>query len=193
MDNSVKDEGSASNLKLYAVFSLDKEEYASNVDNITEIVKNLPITPVPKSQEFVLGIINLRGKIIPVIDLEKRFGLVHDSKTLPKHILIIEVNKINFAVRVDEVKEIIKLSDDDIRPVPAAITNKISEKYLKGVYIEKAKNGENEKKGEVKDERVILILDFDKLFDIQDLKEAFSQKNKQDILEGGVKNEGSDS
>lgn len=189
MDNSVNPHVSSSNFKLYTVFSLDQEEYASSVDNIIEIVENLPITPVPRSQEFVLGIINLRGEIIPIIDLEKRFGLIHESKTLSKHILIAEVNKIKFAVRVDEVKEVIKLQEDDIKPVPTTITNKISEKYLKGVYIENQNKKESEKKGEVKDERTILILDFSQLFEIQDLKNSFNTNSNQNVSEGGVKNE----
>ncbi|MBI2031913.1 MAG: chemotaxis protein CheW [Candidatus Levybacteria bacterium] len=193
MDNSVNPSVPASNLKLYTVFSLDKEEYASSVDNIIEIVENLPITPVPRSLEFVLGIINLRGKIIPIIDLEKKFELTHESDTVPKHILIVEVNKIKFAVQVDEVKEVIKLRDDDIKPVPSTITNKISEKYLKGVYIQTENNQEEEKRGEIKNERIILILDFNRLFEVSDLKESLNVANEKNLPEGGVKNEGPDS
>lgn len=193
MDNLINPQIPLSNLKLYTVFSLDKEEYAVSVDNILEIVENLPITPVPGSQEFVLGIINLRGGIIPIIDLEKKFGLVRESGIVPKHILIVEVDKIKFAVRVDEVKGVIKLRDEDIKPVPTAITNKISEEYLKGVYVEDKSNQKIEKKKEVKDERAILVLNFDKIFKIQDLKKSLDSYHRKILSEGGVENEDSNS
>src|SRR3989344_1469038 len=145
MDNSTNNVAT-SKAQLFTVFLIDKEEYAASVDNIIEIVENLPITPVPESLDYVLGIINLRGKIIPIIDLEKKFGLVHESEVNFKHILIAEVNKTLFAVRVEEVKEVVKLREEDIKPVPSTVASKISGDYLKGVFIEDYRQTNGEKK-----------------------------------------------
>lgn len=188
MDNSAGDD--VLKTKLFTVFLIDKEEYAVSVDYVIEIVENLPITPVPESRDFVLGIINLRGKIIPIIDLEKRFGLVHESEINFKHILIAEVNKNLFAVRVEEVKEVIKLSDRDIQPVPSAVADKISGDYLTGVFIQKQEEKNGEKKEKVYDERAILILDFQKIFSADDLQRSINTVSAETIkTEGGVNNE----
>jgi len=194
MDNSTNDDIVTSKAKLFTVFLIDREEYAASVDNVVEIVENLPITPVPKSRDFVLGIINLRGKIIPIVDLEKRFGLVHEFETSFKHILIVEVSKTLFAVRVEEVKEVIKLSDEDIQPVSSAVADKISGDYLTGVFVQKQGEKNEEIKEKVHNERVILILDFQKIFSADDLQNSI---NTVDIdtakTEGGAMNENANS
>jgi len=193
MDNSTNNVAT-SKAQLFTVFLIDKEEYAASVDNIIEIVENLPITPVPESLDYVLGIINLRGKIIPIIDLEKKFGLVHESEVNFKHILIAEVNKTLFAVRVEEVKEVVKLREEDIKPVPSTVASKISGDYLKGVFIEDYRQTNGEKKEEMRDPRIILVLDFQKIFSLEDLHKPIDAVNTDTAkTEGGVMDENANS
>ena len=193
MDNSTNNVAT-SKAQLFTVFLIDKEEYAASVDNIIEIVENLPITPVPESLDYVLGIINLRGKIIPIIDLEKKFGLVHESEVNFKHILIAEVNKTLFAIRVEEVKEVVKLREEDIKPVPSTVASKISGDYLKGVFIEDYRQTNGEKKEEMRDPRIILVLDFQKIFSLEDLHKPIDAVNTDTAkTEGGVMDENANS
>ncbi len=96
------------------------------------------ITLVPGGQEFILGVINLRGKIVPVLDLEKLFGLHREDGAGSAHLVITEdATGALFGVQVDKVVEILKIPEDAIKPPPKAIASKISSDYVKGVIINK--------------------------------------------------------
>ena len=89
------------------VFSMDGEEYAIPIVDTQEVIKMTEITPVPNSADFVAGLINLRGKIISIIDLETRFGLIHqDESDVPQHIVISDVGDVPMGIIVGEVTEI---------------------------------------------------------------------------------------
>ncbi|SRR5258708_28487151 len=143
------------------VFELDKEEYAVPITEVQEVVKIPEITPVPQSPKFILGIMNLRGKIIPILDLEKRFNLMVENKGVPEHIIVTEDSKgTPFGIQVDKVAEVLKIPQNSIQPSPKMITNKISAEYLKGVAV--IKRGVSE--------RVLLIIDLEKLLTAEDLE-----------------------
>lgn len=142
------------------VFELDKEEYAVPITEVQEVVKIPQITPVPQSPEFILGIINLRGKIVPILDMEKWFKLVRENKGIPEHIMVTEDDRGNlFGIQVDKVAEVLKISQNSIQPSPKMITNKIAAEYLKGVAVIKKEDAE----------RVLLILDLQKILTAEDV------------------------
>jgi len=118
------------------VFELDKEEYALSISDVREVVNKSDITPVPDSPKHIIGIMNLRGKVIPVMDLEKRFNLIRESTVSPKHVMVVEDQKGNLVgIVVDVVREVISIPEDLVKTVPKAIGSKISTDYLKGVAV----------------------------------------------------------
>jgi purine-binding chemotaxis protein CheW len=103
----------------YLVFALGGEEYAVDVTRVREIIGAMPITRVPCMPEAVLGVINLRGKIIPVVDLRVRFGLEavdHGQRTC---IIIVQAAGAEFGAVVDRVAEVAAITADEIEDPPA--------------------------------------------------------------------------
>lgn len=158
------------NYKQLVVFELDGEEYATPILDVKEVVKSTQITPVPDSPDYILGMINLRGKIAPIIDLEKRFGLIRNLQREREHIIMYEDKNNNLlGVRVDLVKGVIKVEEDSIKPTPKAVTSKIAQDYLNGVVILELK--------EQNSKRIILIINLPKILDEATTKEAYENIN----------------
>ena len=113
-------------------FKLGKEEYAIEILRVQEIVMITEITRMPKAARFIEGIVNLRGQMIPIIDMRKRFELPqaeHDAET---RIIIVDIGSEIVGMVVDGVKEVIRLPDSAISPPPPMIQG-ISSEYLKGI------------------------------------------------------------
>jgi len=119
--------------KQVVVFKLGQEEFGANIETVKEIRKmdDQKITPVPKTKEFVAGIVNLRGKIIPVLDLRVRFGM---GKTTSEdnRIIVIEVQNEVCGVVVDAVNEVLRIPCDNIEPAPDMVAG-INKDYLEGI------------------------------------------------------------
>jgi len=113
----------------YVVFSVYEEEFAVPVYEVKEVIDYVKTTQLPRMKEYYKGIINLRGELIPVIDLSMRFGMF-DPHVNGKHILIIETSEQITGVIVNEVKEVIELNDEDIKKVSEELIN---EKYIAGI------------------------------------------------------------
>jgi len=103
----------------YLTFFLAKEEYGVEVLKVQEIIQILPITPVPEVPSHIRGVINLRGKIIPVIDLRARFGLPEQSASDETCIVVVCTAGTTRGVIVDRVSEVTKLEASSIEPPPA--------------------------------------------------------------------------
>jgi len=118
----------------FITFSLDKEEYGISIDKVKEIIEMLDITPVPKAPDFVKGIINLRGKLIPVISLRQKFAM--DAIDYDKNTCILVVDtehngiKKPLGVIVDSVSEVVTLTEDRIKPAPAYNGGDVKNKYI---------------------------------------------------------------
>ncbi len=113
-------------------FVIQSEEFGVDILKVQEIIRTVEITRVPKSPEFVEGVINLRGKIVPVIDLRKRFGMEqrqHDNET---RIVVVELTDKVVGFLVDKVKEVIRVEKSVIEPPPELTTN-INTNYITGV------------------------------------------------------------
>lgn len=129
----------------FLTFVLGKEEFGFEILRVQEIISQLPITPVPRTPAHVQGVINLRGKIIPVVDLRRKLGL----PPLDEHscVIIVRAHNIEVGVSVDQVSEVSTISDDQIDPAPSFGSGVIGE-YLLGI-------------GKIGD-RVKLLLDVDR-------------------------------
>ncbi len=115
----------------FLIFSMGNEMYGIEIRHITEIIGVQPITEIPEMPQYVKGITNLRGKIIPVIDARLRFkkpAREYDGKTC---IIIIDIKQISIGLIVDNVSEVLNLVDEDIAPSPNI--NKIEHKFVKGI------------------------------------------------------------
>jgi purine-binding chemotaxis protein CheW len=120
----------------YLTFSLAGEEFGIGILKIKEIIGMMPVTSVPQTPEFVKGVINLRGKVIPVIDLRLRFGVEEIDYTERTCIIVVEVerssNAVLIGVVVDAVSEVLNIKDADIEETPA-FGAKLNTDYILGM------------------------------------------------------------
>jgi purine-binding chemotaxis protein CheW len=107
----------------YLTFTLAEEEYGIGILKIKEIIGMMPITPVPQTPEFVKGVINLRGKVIPVVDLRLRFGMEEIDYTERTCIIVVEVSgetgTVQTGIVVDSVSEVMNIKSGDIEDSPS--------------------------------------------------------------------------
>lgn len=120
----------------YLTFTLCQEDYGIGILKIKEIIGMMPITSVPRTPEFVKGVINLRGKVIPVIDLRLRFGLEATEYTERTCIIVVEIEgqagTIQMGIVVDSVSEVLNIKGEDIEETPAFGT-KLRTDYILGM------------------------------------------------------------
>ncbi len=131
----------------YLTFFLANEEYGVEILKVHEIIGMLPITRVPRTPKFVCGVINLRGKVIPIIDLRQRFGMSTELASAAC-IIVVQVRGTQLGVVVDKVSEVLSISDQEIEPTPSFGVD-VNTEYLLGLA-----------KGEG---RVRLLLDIDRV------------------------------
>lgn len=126
-DNEKKD------LSQWVTFSLADETYGIKVMQVQEVLKMTEIAPVPGAPDYVLGIINLRGNVVTVIDTRKRFGLMPKEADDSTRIVIIEANNQVVGILVDSVAEVVELDADSIEIAPT-VGNEETSKYIQGVF-----------------------------------------------------------
>lgn len=140
----------------YLTFTVGREEYGIEIRYITEIIGIQEITEVPELPIYVKGIINLRGKIIPVIDVRLRFKKEPKDYNDRTCVIVIEIKDVAVGLIVDNVCEVLKISEEDIVPPPDTKTG-FHNRYVRGI-------------GKVGD-KVKLLLDCDKLLSDDELDE----------------------
>jgi purine-binding chemotaxis protein CheW len=113
------------------VFKLGGEDYGIEIGQVREIIRRREITPMPRQPPYIQGVINVRGTIIPVINLNNRFGFEGDASTHP-HIIIVESGDGLIGMLVDAVSEVIRVPRDQIHPAPS-ITTAVDSEYLRGI------------------------------------------------------------
>nr|WP_319491523.1 chemotaxis protein CheW [uncultured Desulfobacter sp.] len=120
----------------YLTFSLESEEYGIGILKVKEIIGMLPITSVPRTPEFVKGVINLRGKVIPVIDLRSKFNMKSKSYNDRTCIIVVEIDAaestVLIGIVVDTVSEVLNIKEDEIEETPAFGT-KLDTRYILGM------------------------------------------------------------
>lgn len=129
------------------VFRLAEESYGIDIFRVNEIIRVPRITPVPQTSDNVLGLVNLRGKTIPVIDLRSRFDLPAESESEASRIIVVDSEEGQVGMMVDAVTEVVSLFQEDIESTPVMVSDQQTE-FVRGIA--KRQN------------RLITLLDLDK-------------------------------
>jgi purine-binding chemotaxis protein CheW len=108
-------------------FVVGGEDYGIDIQRVKEVIRIREITKLPKCPVFVKGVINLRGDVIPIIDLREKFGLPHEEYTDMTRVIVVEVDEKSIGMVVDSVSHVIRLSEDEIEPPPPLIGGLSSE------------------------------------------------------------------
>ena len=151
----------------YLTFFLSDEEYGVEILKVQEIIGRMPITQVPLTSRYIRGVINLRGKIHPIMDLNVKFGMNKTEFTDETCIIVIKTSSLMMGILVDKVSEVVNVSSDDIEDTPS-FGSDVNTEYLLGV----GKTGG----------RIRLLLDIEKVIaasDIINLKKTAAKETKQ--------------
>ncbi|BCS53724.1 chemotaxis protein CheW [Geobacter sp. SVR] len=142
----------------YLTFKLEDEVFALDVAKVREILEENAITKVPQTPDYMRGVINLRGSVVPVIDLRLKFGMSRSEKTVNTCIIVVEVQMdgevIVLGALADSVQEVIEMEPEQIAAAPT-IGTRLNTDFIKGM-------------GKM-DGRFVMILDIDKLFSSDEL------------------------
>lgn len=142
--------------KQYVIFKLNKEEYGVEISHVQEITEIKSITTVPNTPAFVEGIINLRGKIVPIVSIKKRFHLPQQGEMEEQRIIIINLKEKQVGFIVDDASQVLTLDESQIENPPELIAG-IDRDYIIGI-------------GKV-EEKIIVLLDLEKILSEQEQKE----------------------
>jgi len=137
------------------IFQLGDEEFGSDIAQVREIIRKGSITPIPDSPDFIQGVTNVRGEIAVVIDLKKRFFLPAKKDVEEKHIVMTEQDNNLFGLMVDEVSEVLRIPQADIKTTPELVT-RIDRIYISGVL--------------TLENRLIMMLDLQKVLSEEELE-----------------------
>ena len=147
-----------SDTRQYLTFKLAEEVFALEVTNVREILEFIPITKVPRTPDFMTGVINLRGSVVPVTDMRLKFGMSETEKTVNTCIIVVEVNidgeKALLGALVDSVQEVFELEAQQIEPPPRLGLGMKTE-FIEGMG--------------KRDNQFVIILDIDRVFSMEEL------------------------
>ena len=142
----------------HLTFKLDAEIFALDISKVREVLEYTKVTKVPQTPDFMRGVINLRGSVVPVVDLRLKFGMTETEKTVNTCIIIVEVDvdgeKTVLGALADSVQEVLELEPSEIEPAPR-IGMRLNTEFIKGM-------------GKHNNE-FIIILDIDRVFSADEL------------------------
>lgn len=145
-------------IETYLTFTLGDEMYAVNVRNVREVLDVVSVTKVPRTPEFMRGVINLRGSVVPVVDMRLKFGMERTEESVNTCIIVMEINldgeSTVIGAMADSVKEVFDLEAQQIEP-PPRIGTRLNTEFIEGM-------------GKYDDE-FIIILNIDKVFSADEL------------------------
>jgi purine-binding chemotaxis protein CheW len=145
----------------YLTFKLEDEVFALDISKVREVLDFTNVAKVPQTPEFMLGVINLRGSVVPVVDMRLKFGMSRTEKTVNTFIIIVEVEidgeTTILGALADSVQEVMDLDPDQIEPAPR-IGTRLKTVFIKGMG--------------KRDTQFIIILDIDKVFSADELAMA---------------------
>jgi len=146
--------GTVDELLQLVSFNIGSEEFGVDILKVQEINRMVEITKVPQAPHYVEGVINLRGKVIPIVDLRKRFNLELKEYDKNTRIVVVDINGNILGMVVDSVSEVLRLPANTIEPPPEIVTG-INSEYIKGV----AKL----------EDRLLIFLDLSKVIDLSEM------------------------
>ncbi len=150
----VKVENSNSQLIQLVSFNLDQEEYGVDVLKVREIIRMPNVTRVPNTPHYVEGVINLRGKVIPIISMRKKFSLGDIDTDKQTRIMVMDMDGELMGFIVDSVSEVIRISEAEIQPPPPVVQGGIDQVCLSGVIN--------------RTDRLLVLLELEKIFSPED-------------------------
>jgi purine-binding chemotaxis protein CheW len=139
----------------FLTFFLAGEEYGLEILRVQEIIGIMDITPVPRTPECIRGVINLRGKVIPIVDLRRKFGMDSAERTAETCVIVVEANRVQTGIVVDKVSEVLDIAGEDIEDTPS-FGAEVRTDYILGI-------------GKTQG-RVRLLLDIDRVLDNSEFK-----------------------
>lgn len=146
----------------YLTFTLDGEAFATEITKVREVLEYTQVTRVPRTPDYMQGVINLRGNVVPVIDLRLQFDMTTSEPTVDTCIIIIEVDidgrTTVLGALADSVQEVIELKNEQLEPAPALGT-RVNNKFIQSI-------------GKTTDERFIIILNVDKVFTLEQVRQV---------------------
>ncbi len=158
----------------YLTFTLGEEVFALDVSNVREILEFSAVTKVPRTPDYMRGVINLRGSVVPVIDMRLKFGMSETVKSISTCIVVVEVNHdgetMVIGILTDSVQEVFELEPANIEP-PPKIGTELNAEFIKGMG----------KKGDA----FIIILDVDRVFSIEELSNLDGCEEKEAAVQNG--------
>ena len=150
----------------YLTFTLDGENFATQISLVREVLEYDQITSVPRTPDYMLGVINLRGSVVPVVDMRLQFGVAAQEPTVDTCIIIVEVQidgePLVLGALVDMVQEVIDLRADQIEPAPTLGT-RVNTQFIQGM-------------GKV-DEHFVIVLDMEQVFSFNQLLDLTQTSN----------------
>ncbi|BDU72580.1 chemotaxis protein CheW [Mesoterricola silvestris] len=144
-------------------FALAGESYGIPILKVREIQGQAPITRIPRAPDYMPGVINLRGAIVPIVELRKRFNLGAIQDGMRPVIVIVEVMSRTLGMRVDAVSDVLDLDEDQIKPAPDwGAEGTVGKEYIAGLAtVPNAEGGDS----------MLILLDLDQLLSLGDIKE----------------------
>ncbi len=147
----------------YLTFKLEDEVYATDITQVREVLEYSKVTKVPRTPDYMRGVINLRGRVVPVLDLKLRFGMTRTEQTVNTCVIIVEVNmdsdNMIIGALADSVQEVIEMDPSVIEP-PPKIGTRLNTDFIRGMG--------------KRDEQFVIMLDIDKVFSSENLDEVES-------------------
>lgn len=150
----------------YLTFELGNEHYAIGVMKVREVLELDEVTRIPKMPAYMRGVINLRGSVVPVLDLRMKFGMSPTEKTIETRIVVLEISvadeEVVLGALADRVNEVIDLTQDQIEAAPR-IGTRLKNDVIKGVG--------------KRDNQFIIILDIDRIFTLEDIEQIVESRD----------------
>lgn len=122
-----------SDLLQLVIFQLGGEEFGVEIMAVQEIIKMPAITAIPQAPEYVAGVINLRGRIIVVVNLGKKFNILSSEKNKEYKVIVVELENQVIGMMVDSVSEVLRIPSTSVDPAPGMVASGISSSYIQGV------------------------------------------------------------
>lgn len=152
------------------VFHIEDEEFGVPIDDIQEIIKVGTITPIPDMPDFIRGVINVRGDIVTTIDIKSRFSIPEKRKSSSRHVMITRQKDCLFGLIVDEVTEVLRIDEKEIKPPPSMIAQ-IDKAFVEGIV--------------PYEERLLILLDLTKVLSEQEFARLAKISNTNQQYELG--------
>jgi len=159
----------STNLEQLVVFTLSNESFGMDIGKVSGIERMMAITKVPRSPEFVEGVVNLRGRVIPVVDLRKVFCLPAGEETKDTRIVVVDIRGQHIGCLVDEVSEVLRIPSDSVEPPSSLVTSSTSCDYLLGIAKLEG--------------RMIILLDLDEVLSIGQIEILAGMENVTTVEE----------